>query len=561
MFGVSGSQAGILIFPGESLSIPFNKLITFTFPEEDEDAEILNVIDKNGKRWTITLSWGGYPRFPRLIWEIEGVGRYYDSNAFNVSDYKAGNEMVGYFTFATNSNVSFYMLPSFAYGKGPDFATYGTFVNGITRSPTFLTPSSSYDNFSAGTTIEEFTTFRDSYYYVNICNNKIEFKSTGYKIADYYGWGFVHYIGNQDMVAIYNYIMQYAVSGPSIIPGYIGIPDSTPGGNTGTYDFVSSDDIDFPNLPSTSAIATGFISLWSPTNNQLLRLAQYMWNDDILTGDFWKKLIASPIDLIFGLSLVPLNLSNYIDGTRQVTVGWINTQIMLNHLSTQWVSFDCGEIDLTETWGAYLDYDPFTKLEIYLPFCGFHPLKIDDFMPGKIKVVYNIDLLSGSCVAMVKSSKSDEHGDTLDSIVYQFMGNCATQIPITTQQFADAIRSAISIAASIGSMIASSGSAIGATASSLENVMNIKPSIERSGAIGSSGSLLAVKKPYLILTRPRQAKPADQNIYTGYPSFITESLGSISGWTIVQAIHLDNIPCTANEMNEIDSLLKAGVIF
>ena len=380
-------------------------------------------------------------------------------------------------------------------------------------------------------------------------------------------------------------IMDNSIAGPIVteLP-YGGISDSISDGGDGSYDFVSTDDIDFSILPSVSATATGLISLWSPTNNQLLTLAQYLWNDDILTSDFWKKLIANPIDLIFGLNLMPLDLTNYIDGSKTVTVGWINTQIPLNHLSTQWISFNCGEIDLTETWGAYLDYDPFTKLEIYLPFCGTHPLKIDDFMPGKIKVVYHIDLLTGSCVAMIKSTKSGKHNDALNSVVYQFMGNCATQIPVTTQQFADAIRSAISIAASIGTMVATgvggAASAIGAKsatasiatgshaasslintgASAVENVMNIKPGIERSGAIGSSGSLLAVRKPYLILTRPRQAKPSNQNVYTGYPSFITETLNNISGWTIVQAIHLDNIPCTADELNEIDTLLRDGVI-
>ena len=369
---------------------------------------------------------------------------------------------------------------------------------------------------------------------------------------------------------------------------YSGVPDTRASGGDGEYDFYSSDDIDFPSLPSISANAAGFVSLWAPTNDQLLKLASVMWNSDVFSSDFWKKLIANPLDLIYGLNLLPLNLQDYIDGTYNVVVGWISTSVQMNHLNTQWISFDCGEIDIDETWGAYLDYDPFTKLEIYLPFCGTHPLKIDDFMPGKIRVRYHIDLLTGTCVAMVKSTKTDKHGDTLNSVVYQFMGNCATQIPVTAQQFADAIRSTISLAASIGTMVAA-GSAGGfaerqaeiagnnvqsamihtytkskqfqAGASAAENVMGIKPGIERSGALGSSASLLDVKKPYLILTRPRQAKPENQSFYTGYPSFITQTLNDLTGWSIVQAIHLENIPCTAEELTEIDEALKSGVIF
>lgn len=366
---------------------------------------------------------------------------------------------------------------------------------------------------------------------------------------------------------------------------YSEIPSTNIGGNIGSYDFTSSDIIDFPALPDVSANTAGFVSLWSPTNNQLLTLAGYLWNKDLLTSGFWKKLIANPIELVFGLSIVPIDLTDYVDGNYSVVVGWIDTKILMRHLNTQWITVDCGEIDLEETWGSYLDYDPFTKLEIYLPFCGIHPLKIDDFMPGKISLSYNIDLMTGSCVALVKSTKATNHGDVLDSVVYQFMGNCATQIPITAQQFADAVRSSISIAASIGSMIATgvggasalmnsknsssdigtiasvSNSIIHSGASAAENVMNIKPSIERSGAIGFSGSLLGVRTPYIILTRPRMARPDSQNSYTGYPSFMTEELGNLTGLTIVQAIHLEGIPATADEINEIESLLKGGVFF
>lgn len=371
------------------------------------------------------------------------------------------------------------------------------------------------------------------------------------------------------------------------IKPYDDIPPAESGGGIGTYDFTTSDDVDYPSLPILSAVSTGFVSLWSPTVDQMLRLSSFMWNADILTTDFWKKLIANPMELIYGLSLVPLNLSNlgYIDGEGTVVVGLINTGISMNHLSSQWVLFDCGSVTIDETWGAYLDYDPYTKLEIYLPFCGVHPLKVDDFMPGVISLKYYIDLLSGTCIAVVKSTKSNQHGDVLDSVVYQFMGNCSAQIPVTAQQFADAVRSAINIAASIGSMVATGvGGAAAASgaknaaggisttartvsqeistgSSMVENVMNLKPAIERSGAIGSAGSLLSVRSPYLILTRPRMARPESQNVYTGYPSFITETLGDLKGWTIVQAIHLDNIPCTADEMNEIDELLKGGVIF
>lgn len=401
-----------------------------------------------------------------------------------------------------------------------------------------------------------------------------------------------------------------------------------PGGGTGTHDPISSDPILFNVLPEVSAVGTGFLSLWSPTEQQMLDLSEYMWNANPLTLDFWRRLIADPIQLIYGLNIIPLSLydAGLIGGTESVVVGMINTGIKMDYLTSQWVELDCGEIDIEETWGAYLDYDPYTKLDIYLPYIGYRPLRVDDFMPGTIHVKYKIDLLTGACCAQISSTKSDEHGDTLDSVIYQFTGNCATQIPVTATQYADAVRSAISLAAAIGTaaLLAGAGApaagAAGASimpgvdpvgllnppgmvpvdselfgsmaqynfmtsasetggvlksaggtlknvgmvhagASAAENVMGIKPSVQRSGAIGGAAGMLGTQTPYLIFTRPRQAVPENQSKYTGYPSFMTTQLSDLEGFTQIQSIHLEGIPCTANELAEIDALLKSGVIF
>lgn len=401
-----------------------------------------------------------------------------------------------------------------------------------------------------------------------------------------------------------------------------------PGGGTGTHDPGSSDPILFNVLPEVSAVGTGFLSLWSPTEQQMLDLSEYMWNANPLTLDFWRRLIADPIQLIYGLNIIPLSLydAGLIGGTESVVVGMINTGIKMDYLTSQWVELDCGTIDIEETWGAYLDYDPYTKLDIYLPYIGYRPLRVDDFMPGTIHVKYKIDLLTGACCAQILSTKSDEHGDTLNSIIYQFTGNCATQIPVTATQYADAVRSAISLAAAIGTVALLAGAGapaagaagaaimpgvdpvgllnppgmvpvdselfgsmsqynfmtaasdtgaalksagntlknvgmIHAGASAAENVMGIKPSVQRSGAIGGAAGMLGTQTPYLIFTRPRQAIPENQSRYTGYPSFMTKQLSELEGFTQIQSIHLEGIPCTANELAEIDALLKSGVIF
>lgn len=322
------------------------------------------------------------------------------------------------------------------------------------------------------------------------------------------------------------------------------------GGGNGTFG-GTGDAIAIPPLPTLSAVDAGFITLFNPTLGQMNNLASYMWSD-LFDVNGWKKIFADPMDAILGLSIVPVAVPN--GSEKEVKVGNISTGVSMTVASSQYVEVDCGTLNVQEFWGAYLDYDPYTKAEIYLPYIGTHALAVDDIMGKPVHVVYHVDVLSGACCAYVQCG---------GTVLYTFIGQCSSSIPITGDNWTNVINGAISIAGSIGSMVATGGAsapmAIGNIASTAVNTM--KPTVEKSGAMGGTGGMMGVQTPYLILTRPRQALPARQNTFTGYPSFITEQLSTLSGYTEVFKIHLENVPATEQELSEIETLLKAGVIF
>lgn len=325
--------------------------------------------------------------------------------------------------------------------------------------------------------------------------------------------------------------------------------ESGPGGGTGNFD-GAGDDIDIPGLPTLSAVDTGFITLFNPSAGELRNLANYMWGD-LFDLDTFKKLFADPMDCILGLSIVPVAVPN--GGSKAVSVGNISTGVSMTLAGSQYVEVDCGTLNVNEYWGAYLDYDPFTKAEIYLPYIGTHPLAVDDIMNKSVHVVYHIDILSGACCAYVKCG---------GSVLYSFVGQCSCSIPITGKDWTNVVNGALSIAASIGTMVATGGASAPLAASAIAStaVNSMKPNVEKSGSMGGMGGMLGVQTPYLILTRPRQAVPAEQNRFTGYPSFITRKLSDISGYTEIESIHLDGIPATEQELSELEILLKGGVI-
>lgn len=328
---------------------------------------------------------------------------------------------------------------------------------------------------------------------------------------------------------------------------------SAPGGGGGAQS-DTSDVIDFPSLPTLSAVGTGFITLYNPSLSQLLTLSNYMWNSDPTTIDFWKKIVANPMDLILGLNIIPVAVPN--SGAKDVVIGAVDTEILMTYTDTQYVEVDCGTINIPEFWGAYLDYSPYTKIEIYLPYCGTHPIIADEIVGKSISVRYHVDILSGACVAYVKCG---------NSVLYEFAGNCSAQIPVTSNQFGDMVRSAISIASAIGSMVATDGAtaplAISSIASASTNSTALKPNVEKSGAVGGMAGQLGIQKPYLIITRPKVCVPDRQNKYIGYPTYTTVVLSELEGYNEISAIHIEGVPATESEISELENILKTGVIF
>lgn len=365
------------------------------------------------------------------------------------------------------------------------------------------------------------------------------------------------------------------------------IPDDDPyvsgggssGGGGGEGDFDgTSDTITIPSLPSISGLNTGFFTAFVCTQAQLQEVSNYLWTDvisDILdtsTGlgekvDALKKMVTSPYDAIMGCSLVPV--SPPTGGSKDLKMyGVIETGITLPYASSRWVEVDCGTLNINEFWGSYLDYSPYTKTtSLYLPYIGVVSVDIDLIMSKALQVVYHVDILTGICIAYIIVD---------GSVKFQYQGHCSTTIPVTSSDYSGAIQSGLSLVGNIANVVSSGvsgglsgglggatlgavGSAISQAPSVASNVMGMKPDIKSGGGVGSSGGILGVQKPFLIIERPNQSVPAFQNGFSGYPCNMTKKLSDLSGYTEVERINLTNISLTEDEKNELLEILESGV--
>lgn len=325
---------------------------------------------------------------------------------------------------------------------------------------------------------------------------------------------------------------------------------SKEGGGDGDYLDDSSDTIGLPdltNLNQNSISNTKFLTCYKMTPAQLNKLGDELWSDNIFTQI--SNTVLKPTDFIVNLSLLPVDVSGV---TKLIKAG----KILLNGaegtlISQQFIRVDCGSLEVKKKWGGAIDYQ--TDVSIFLPFIGEQSLNANEVMGATLNVIYTVDILSGSCIASVRVIK-----DSLDAVLYQFSGNMASNFPITSADYATVFSGALQLAVGVGSLPSSGGvlSLVSATSNMLSGA-----DVKRTGSLSSASGFMGIKKPYLILSRPIQSLPSEYNTFRGYVSNITLSLSECSGYTKVAEIHLENIPATSAELDELDGLLKAGVIF
>lgn len=330
---------------------------------------------------------------------------------------------------------------------------------------------------------------------------------------------------------------------------YSGAGESEPGAEEATFDFDSTA-IDFGSPPSVTA--AGMVELYIPSTSDLASLAQYLWAGSFDPDNF-KKLFADPMDAIIGLQIVPVTATEIGTTPDTLYVGNISTGLSMPKASRQYVPVDCGNLTIPRRLGSYLDYSPHTEMQLYLPYIGFVDISPDDCMGGTVSVKYLVDIIGGTCVAQVKCN---------NHVLYEYAAACSCQVPVSAGQYQNIVLGAVrgGIGLISGILGAAGGGLLSGLSEAADAAMSMtKPKIQRSGGFGGSSGLMGHQTPYIIYTVPRLIVPGRQNNFIGYPSYITRTLGDLTGFTQIDSIHLSGIPASQSEQAEIEQLLQEGV--
>ena len=410
------------------------------------------------------------------------------------------------------------------------------------------------------------------------------------------------------------YVLEVHIIDPVIQPNLPGpyLPEGggiSGGGNgstgsntvTGTFDAQPGPSI-VENLPvgsSGSDIASSGMYTKYLCNNALLDLlAGFFWEDNIGIQAL-KAVFGNPIDSIISLACYPFALETLAPNTSTtIYFGKYNTTWPAFSLTKSSFQIDWGTVSIPFFWGSFLDYAPYTKIQLYLPWgVGFVSLDPNEVMPwssknsfnqtdfatGSVRVITNIELDKGSCVHNVVGNGG--------RIIGSFGGVVGKQIPVVGTDDSARTLAFIGAAMMIGTTAAGAAASYGgatagaATAggflgafsgvaqqtgasipsstvlSSMTAIARETPTYPRAGTFSDATNTLGYQYPYLIISRPSQSVPQQYGRFMGYPSNIFHAhLGEVRGYTEVSSIHLDNITATANELDELESILKGGVL-
>jgi len=338
-----------------------------------------------------------------------------------------------------------------------------------------------------------------------------------------------------------------------------------PGGNSGESDGggdfeLENSPIPLPGLPNLNVLQTGFVKAYNPTLLELQAFQDWLWTDNPFEN-VWRSILGNPYDYIIGLRAIPVS-PDVSENPVQVTLGNVTTpqSVTMKPITAQYIRHNFGAVDFKEYSKSFLDYSPYTRVSLYLPYIGFVKVDADIINEKTVEIQYSIDLLSGAFMAFVLSA---------GKVLYSFSGSMGADVPTTNQSYNNMLSGIIGTVGGLAVMGAAAftgGLAVPMGISGLANsaagiISAAKASVEHGNGASGVPGVMGITYPYFVIMRPMQSIPDNVQAFTGFPSNILLPLNDVSGFTKVEYVHLENISATETEKAEIMSLLKEGVIF
>ena len=203
-----------------------------------------------------------------------------------------------------------------------------------------------------------------------------------------------------------------------------------------------------------------------------------------------------------------------VDGYKQLKGGRYDFGESAPYVKEHTIVVDCGSVEIAEQYQSLLDYSPFSRLTIYLPFIGFQELDDKLVVGHTLKVQYVVDVLSGRCLAQLYVDSTE-----LKSCIAEYGGTIAA-----------------------------------------DEMFGSDNGYDYYGAYELMTTLQLGELSCYVLIHTKI--PLEGNIvdYKGLPTNEIVKVGDAVGFIKYSSIHVEGINATDVEKNEIESLLMSGIV-
>jgi hypothetical protein len=332
-----------------------------------------------------------------------------------------------------------------------------------------------------------------------------------------------------------------------------------------------STNISFPHY--SYAPYTKFNNAYALTSTEVTAFESYLntptWGD--LINSLWRN---EPIQNVCSLTIYPFDIANVTPDVMVDSNIYINnkdtgiaSKLISNGLVLARVNI-CNK-QIIPYFNNFLDYAPYTRIEVFIPFLGIIELSTSEFMGKVLRIDYVFDFNSGMASVYIMAD---------EVIKITKMAQVGQQIPIGSSNQRTMFQSLLQGIGGLGISAAApfvmprsafsaqmrhiGGMAIDDVKSTVNTISNMQMETTVRGDLTNAFlSYYAPNNVYIIYTRPTIQEPSTYKSLIGKPSLMSKKLNQCFGFTQINSIHLENFDSAlTEELTEIENLLTQGII-
>ena len=278
---------------------------------------------------------------------------------------------------------------------------------------------------------------------------------------------------------------------------------------------------------------------------ELKKLSQFLWS-----SDFFDNILLvnnSPIENIISLKAL---IGNAISrgSSQTLTLGNVTTTVNVVPCN-ETITINVGSITIPHEYDNFLDFEPYTKVQIYLPFYGCAMLDSSLVVGRLISIKYIIDVITATAkIKIIHDNKT----------LYEFKTTCGSDLPITSSNRASVEMGYLSSGVGMGLSIAS-GNVLGGLASGLsmaQSQFHSSTSGNVSGVLNFHDSRMVT----VLVDRPVYTELLNFNKTHGRMCNLSKKLRNLSGFTKCAENVQISFNCLDEERTMIIEQLVNGVI-